>query len=94
MSRSPCAASLKNILPIKELKSPNFRFEQCKVHHLSPARNQLNRSNFNSNLLSVDSPNRLLFISKIKTKVNVSNVLGRGRFGHVVLAKYKGNRFH
>ena len=41
--------------------------------------------------LSVDSPHRLLFASKIKTNLNSSNLLGRGRFGQVVLAKYKGN---
>jgi hypothetical protein len=40
--------------------------------------------------LSVDSPHRLLFASKIKTTHNSSNILGRGRFGQVVLAKYKG----
>nr|CAH0108231.1 unnamed protein product [Daphnia galeata] len=39
--------------------------------------------------LSVDSPHRLLFASKIKTTHNSSNILGRGRFGQVVLAKYK-----
>lgn len=41
--------------------------------------------------LSVDSPHRLLFASKIKTTLTSSNLLGRGRFGQVVLAKYKGN---
>lgn len=41
--------------------------------------------------LSVDSPHRLLFASKIKTTLTTSNLLGRGRFGEVVLAKYKGN---
>lgn len=40
--------------------------------------------------LSVDSPHRLLFASKIKTSHTSSNLLGRGRFGQVVLAKYKG----
>ena len=42
---------------------------------------------------SADSPHRLLFVSKIKTTVSTSNLLGRGRFGQVVLAKYKGTFF-
>lgn len=42
----------------------------------------------------VDSPQRLLFVSKIKTTfASSSNLLGRGRFGKVVLAKYKGRCF-
>ena len=58
MSRSPCA-SLKNILPIKDFKSPNVRLkspfkaspvEQCKT------RNVVNRRS-----LSVDTPNRFEF---------------------------------
>lgn len=43
--------------------------------------------------ISVDSPHRLLFASKIKSSITSSNLLGRGRFGQVVLAKYKGDLF-
>lgn len=122
MSRSPCvAASLtKNLLPIKDFKSPNrlrlspaqsvptqYRttlspFPQCNNNQ--PSLSSLSPSHFGfssspTNLLqphcdcislSVDSPHRLLFASKIKTTLTSSNLLGRGRFGQVVLAKYKG----
>jgi len=76
-------------------------FPQCNpqsTSSLSPSPSHFNFSSPNnffqkrdSISLSVDSPHRLLFASKIKTTLNSSNILGRGRFGQVVLAKYKGN---
>ena len=66
------------------LHSPSSSHFICTQDSLSPfARKK-------SNLLSVDSPRRLLFVSKIKTTLSTANLLGRGRFGQVVLAKYKG----
>ena len=70
-------------------------YGQCNSSSTSPFNNftspcslvQQRRESFS---LSVDSPQRLLFVSKIKTDTTPSSFLGRGRFGQVVLAKYKG----
>jgi len=53
---------------------------------ISPFRLQKSKD---SHLLCIDSPQRLLFAAKIKTNLNQANLLGRGRFGQVILAKYK-----
>ena len=127
MSRSPCAATLKNFLPATDFKSPlhhlrlspvppvqasKYRanlspydtpYDQCNSSQSSqlipsPSRFSITSPN---NLFhqrdsfshSVDSPHRLLFVSKIKTTLTSSNLLGRGRFGQVVLAKYKGIKY-
>lgn len=83
-------------------------FAQCNNSNLQPGwSSPCRRFNFSSpvsgsssghqkgsSVSSVDSPQRLQFVSKIKTTITSScNLLGRGRFGQVVLAKYKG-KFH
>ena len=120
MSRSPCAASLKNFLPTTDFKSPHNHLRLSPVPPVQASKYRANLSPYDqcnssqsSQLLpspsrfsitspnnlfhqrdsfshSVDSPHRLLFVSKIKTTLTSSNLLGRGRFGQVVLAKYKG----
>lgn len=87
MSRSPCA-SLKSILPIKDFKSPSARLKS--PFKVSPVDQCKTRNVPSCHSLSVDSPNRPRFVSSIKSTVHSSSVLGRGRFGQVVLAKYKG----
>lgn len=78
-------------------------FSQCnssKQSHTSVSPSQYNHSSSPHDLthrresfnLSVDSPQRILFVSKIKTTTSSSpSFLGRGRFGRVVLARYKGD---
>ena len=79
---APCSLSPYNQCKSLQVPSPS-------PFHLSPGTNSfLRRKSLPS---SVDSPQRLLFVSKIKTSLKTSNRLGRGRFGQVVLAKYKGD---
>lgn len=93
-------------LSVKKTSSRNTLspFAQCNNSNLQPGwSSPCRRFNFASpvsgslgrqqasSVSSVDSPQRLLFVSKIKTTItSSSNLLGRGRFGQVVLAKYKG----
>ena len=93
-NKSP-QCSPKHLLPPPATHHSSFRASLSPHQCLSPRNfGSPHRKLFaGQSSPSVDSPQRLLFASKIKTAVTSSNLLGRGRFGQVVLAKYKGKQY-
>ncbi|KAK4036132.1 hypothetical protein OUZ56_028197 [Daphnia magna] len=96
--KSPNHLKLSPAQPVQtQYRTSLSPYPQCNPQPtplLSPSPSHFNFPSPNNffqqrDCISVDSPQRLLFSTKIKTTLNSSNILGRGRFGQVVLAKYK-----